>query len=84
MKYTAPDGTVLETKTYPEETTYTCPCENCVDGKYESTETTGAATPIGIKQMKITRLVENEEVTIIIRESNEQELQTYIDSIITA
>jgi hypothetical protein len=81
MTYTAPDGHVIESQPYPQEVTYSCPCEGIVDGVYFSMETTGAATPIGIQQIRINRVVNNNNMTLTIRESSEQELQDYINNL---
>jgi hypothetical protein len=77
MTYTAPDGHIIESQEWPNIVTYTCPCEGIVDGKYESMETTGAATEIGIQQIKIKRMVENNVMTIIITMSTDAELIEY-------
>lgn len=79
MKYTAPDGYILQSRPYPEEVTYTLTCSFLPEGRYESMETTGSANPIGIQQIRILRLVQNETMTITIRESSEQELIDYIN-----
>lgn len=78
MKYTAPNGFVIESKPYPEEVTYSCGCQGISDGIYESIETTSAATIIGIKQIRIKRIVDNNYMDIIIRESSDEELLEYI------
>ena len=77
MTYTAPDGHIIESLPYPQEVLYTCPCEGIVDGKYESLETTGAATNIGIQQIKITRMVENNSMNLLIIMSSDAELIDY-------
>jgi len=59
MTYTAPDGHVIESLPYPKIVVYACKCEEIVDGIYYSVETTGAATEIGIQQIKIKRIVDN-------------------------
>ena len=79
MKYTAPDGHIMESQPYPQEVTYSCSCEGIVDGIYNSMETTGAATSLGIQQIKIHRAVVNNNMTITIRESSDQELQDYLN-----
>ena len=78
MKYTAPDGFVIESKEN-EVVTYTCSCD-MPDGVYESFETTGANTPIGIQQIKVKRSVSNNQMVITITMSNDQELLDYIQS----
>lgn len=80
MTYTAPDGHIIESKSYPEEVTYTCDCQDITDGRYFSIETTGSASIIGIQQIQITRIVDNNKMRLIIRESSEQELIDYINS----
>lgn len=77
MTYTAPNGHIIESKEWPNIATYTCPCEGIVDGTYESIETTGAATEIGIQQIKIKRIVENNVMTITITMSTDAELIEY-------
>ncbi len=77
MTYTAPDGHIIESLPYPQEVLYTCPCKGIVDGKYESLETTGAATNIGIQQIKITRMVENNSMNLSIIMSSDEELIDY-------
>ena len=79
MKYTAPDGHVIESKPYPEIVNYNCPCEGIVDGVYTSLETTGAATEIGIQQIKIKRIVDNNNMSIQIQMSSDAELIEYIN-----
>lgn len=78
MKYTAPDGFVIESKEN-EVVTYTCSCD-MYDGVYESVETTGSNTPIGIQQIKIKRTVSNNQMVITITTATEQELLDYIQS----
>jgi hypothetical protein len=80
MIYTAPDGFILESKPHPKEVTYTCDCSGIADGIYESTETTSAATAIGIKQIKIKRVVNDNRMTITIKESSDSELTEYIQT----
>lgn len=77
MTYTAPDGFIIESKPFPEEVVYECPCSEIVDGKYTSMETTGASTTIGIQQIRILRVVENNNMIITIRESSDDELIEY-------
>jgi len=77
MKYTAPDGFTIESKPFPEEVVYKCPCSEIVDGRYTSMETTGASTEIGIQQIRILRVVENNNMIITIRESSDAELIEY-------
>ena len=80
MKYTAPNGFVMESRPYPEEVIYECECQGIADGIYESVETTSAATIIGIKQIRIKRIVDDNNMVIIIRESSEEELLEYIEN----
>jgi|LakMenEpi03Aug12_release.lakeMendotaPanAssembly.Ray.scaffolds.fasta_scaffold1118782_1 hypothetical protein len=77
MTYTAPDGHVIESLPYPQIVTYNCPCSEIVDGIYYSMETTGAATEIGIQQIKIKRTVDNNNMTIEIVMSSDEELIEY-------
>jgi hypothetical protein len=81
MKYTAPDGNIIESLPYPNEVTYQCNCENISDGIYESLETTSSLDSTGIKQIKIIRLVNNNTMNITITESNSSQLQEYINNI---
>lgn len=78
MTYTAPDGHIMESKPYPEIVTYGCPCSEIVDGVYYTLETTGAATEIGIQQIKIKRMVDNNNMVITIQMSSDEELIQYI------
>jgi hypothetical protein len=77
MTYTAPDGTIIESLPYPQEVNYTSICEGIVDGIYYSMETTGAATIIGIQQIKIRRFVENNNMDLSIIMSSDAELIEY-------
>lgn len=81
MNYKAPDGHIIESKAYPEEVVYTSVCSDIVDGIYYSEETTGSSTPPGIKQIRITRVVNNNSMQITVRESSSQELIDYIESV---
>jgi len=80
MTYTAPDGHIIQSKPYPEEVIYTSVCEGVVDGRYFSVETTGSSSIIGIQQIQIWRVVDNNSMEIKIRESSEQELIDYINN----
>ena len=77
MTYTAPDGHIIESLPYPQEVVYECDCTEIVDGIYTSIETTGAATEIGIQQIKIKRIVDNNKMTIEIVMSSDEELIEY-------
>ena len=77
MTYTAPDGHIIESLPYPQKVNYSCNCEEIVDGIYYSIETTGAATEIGIQQMKIKRAVDNNNMNIEIIMSSDEELIEY-------
>ena len=80
MNYIAPDGHIIESN--PDNSvSYSMPCDWMSDGIYESLETTSASTSIGIKQIKIRRVVENGTLTITITESTDQELHDYINSL---
>jgi hypothetical protein len=78
MKYTAPDGHIIESLPNPQIVRYECDCFEIVDGIYNSVETTGAATEIGIQQIKIKRIVDNNFMKIEIQMSNDAELLQYI------
>lgn len=79
MTYTAPDGHIIESKPNPEVVIYECTCSEIVDGIYTSIETTGAATEIGIQQIKIKRTVINNLMKIEIQMSSDAELIEYIN-----
>lgn len=78
MTYTAPDGNVIESLPNPQIVKYECNCSDIVDGIYTSVETTGAATEIGIQQIKIKRIVDNNYMKIEIQMSSDAELLQYI------
>lgn len=82
MKYPAPDGHIVESLPYPQEVSYTCPCEpsNYSDGTYYSVEACGADTTIGIQAIHITRVVNNSVMVITIKEFSEEELIEYINN----
>ena len=77
MTYKAPDGHIIESLPYPQIVNYSCPCSEIVDGIYYSTETTGAATEIGIQQINIKRTVDNNNMDIEIVMSSDAELIEY-------
>ena len=77
MTYKAPDGYIIESLPYPQEVTYSCLCQGIVDGIYESMETTGLANIIGIQQIKIKRIVENNNMNLSIIMSSDEELIEY-------
>lgn len=79
MKYTAPDGHIIESLPNPEIVTYQCICSEIVDGIYTSIETTGSSTEIGIQQIKIKRSVDNDNMKITIQMSSDEELLQYIN-----
>ncbi len=80
MKYQAPDGHIMISS--PNESiTYLCPAPGVSDGIYESLETASSLHPLGIKQIKITRRVEDEQMTITVVESTYAELQQYLDDV---
>lgn len=81
MEYIANDGTILVSKPN-EEVTYTCSVET-PDGIYESFETQGAGNEIGIKQIKIKRVVNDGICIYTITESTDEELITYKQTLIT-
>ena len=78
MTYTAPDGHIIESLPNPQIVRYECACSNIGDGVYNSVETKGAATEIGIQQIKIKRLVDNNYMKIEIQMSSDEELLQYI------
>jgi len=78
MKYTAPDGHIINSLPNPQIVNYECACSEIVDGIYYSLETTGAATEIGIQQIKIKRIVDNNFIKIEIQMSSDAELLQYI------
>jgi hypothetical protein len=77
MTYVAPDGHIIESQEWPQIVEYKCHCEGIVDGIYYSMETTGAPTEIGIQQIKIKRIVDNNNMTIEISMSTDIELIDY-------
>lgn len=79
MKYTAEDGyEIISNESNPVK--YTC-SSMYSNGIYESFETAGAPTNIGIEQIKIVRKVYNGLVTYTITESTDLELQQYLDNL---
>ena len=80
MKYTAPDGHIIESLPSPQPVNYECACQDIIDGIYYSVETTGAATDIGIQQIKIKRIVDNNYMKITVIMSTDEELIEYINS----
>lgn len=81
MKYKVIDGTILESNPN-EPVVYLCDAMGIPDGIYESLQTYGSSSPIGIEQIKITRSVSNGIMTTTIVESTEQELIDYKNSLI--
>lgn len=75
MEYEAPDGHIM-TSLPDRPVIYTCPCD-IANGDYESFETTTAGTIIGIEQIKISRLVLDNNMTITLTESSDAELEAY-------
>ena len=80
MTYTAPDGHIIESLPYPKIATYFCKCSEIVYGIYYSIETTGAAIEIGIQQINIKREVDNNNMSIEIIMSSDEELIEYINN----
>jgi hypothetical protein len=78
MKYTAPDGHIIESLPNPQIVKYECDCLEITDGIYTSVETTGADTIIGIQQIKVKRSVNNNFMKIEIQMSSDAELLQYI------
>jgi hypothetical protein len=81
MEYKAIDGTKLISNPN-EPVVYVCDAMGIPDGIYESIETYGDSTTIGIQQIKITRSVSNGIMTTTVVESTEQELIDYKNSLI--
>lgn len=81
MTYTAPDGHVMVI-TSTENVVYDCPQSGMIEGVFDSLETTYANNQFGIQQIKINRIVDFDSILITIRQSTDQELQEYIDSIV--
>ena len=81
MEYKVNDGTIL-VSTPNKEVKHTCDV-NIADGIYESLETTSAGTEIGIKQIKIKRVVNNGVCEYTITESTNEELIAYKQTLIT-
>ena len=80
MKYKTLDGTLIDSN--PNQTvTYTLSVDNHAQGVFESYETQSSPTQIGIQQIKIIRTVIDNQMTIEITESTEQELIDYINQI---
>ncbi len=77
MTYTAIDGHVIESSS-AGPVTYNCPAIGYPNEILYSVETTYAATEIGIQQIQISRVVDNEMMEIIITESTDAELLAYI------
>jgi len=79
MKYKAEDGyEIVSNKSNPVQ--YSCPSVYA-DGIYESFETKGAPTIIGIEQIKIVRSIDNGICAYTITESTDLELQQYLDNL---
>lgn len=81
MIYTAEDGTKL-VSIKNQEVIHTC-SSSTPDGIYESTETQGAGTEIGIKQIKIKRVINDGICVYTITESTDEELIAYKQSLNT-
>ena len=79
MTYTTPNGYIIESLSSPM--VYQCECQGIPDGTYESIETEFASTSIGIQQIKIVREVKDNQMTITITQSTNQELIDYQNSI---
>lgn len=82
MTYTAPDGHIIQSLSYPQEIIYQCDCSplEYSDGIYKSDEIKGAATEIGIQAIHITRKVDNGTMQIKIVEFSDEELIDYINN----
>jgi len=81
MTYTAPDGHVMIINS-TDNVVYDCPQTGMIEGVFDSLETTYANNVFGIQQIRINRIVDFDSILITIRQSTDQELQEYIDSII--
>ena len=79
MKYPCIDGTILDSS--PDNpVSYTCPATGHANGTFISYET-GSKPDNTLQQIKIVRIVENNQMTITITEQSEAEIQQYfIDS----
>lgn len=76
MTYTAPDGHIIVSS--PDgPVTYTCSQTGMTEGTFFSLETTSAATPIGIQQIQVTRMIFEDKIIITIKESTSEELIEY-------
>jgi hypothetical protein len=82
MTYPAPDGHIIESVPLPNEATYSCLCNplEYTDGIYYTDEVKGAATEIGIQAIHVTRVVDNGDMTIKIKEYSNEELIEYINN----
>lgn len=80
MTYPAPDGHIIQSVPLPNEVTYTCTVSGFDDGKYYSYEVKGAATEIGIQGIHVNRTVDNDSMTIVVKEFSEQELIDYLNN----
>jgi hypothetical protein len=75
MKYPCIDGTILES--IPDNSvTYTCPALGLSNGTLTSYETS-SRTDNTLQQIKIIRVIENEQMTVTITEQTESEIQQY-------
>ena len=79
MKYTAPDGHIIESSPL-NPVTYSCNVVG-VEGTFESYETTAANDSIGIQQIKIVRVITAQGTSITITESTADELIAYKESL---
>lgn len=82
MKYPAPNGHMVESLPYPQEVTYNCECSTSEysDGILYSDEIKGNSTEIGIQGVHITRIIDNGNMTIKIKEFSDEELINYINN----
>ena len=80
MKYSAPDGHIIESSSSP--VVYTCENHGVAVGVYDSLETQASNNAYGIQQIKINRVITESEIVITVTESTEQELQDYLNTII--
>lgn len=80
MTYVAPDGHIIESSS-SGPVVYSCPVSGMVEGVFDSLETEGADTPIGIQQIKINRVITSTLITITITESTDAELLAYKEEV---
>lgn len=77
MKYKAPDGHIIVSS--PKgPVTYTCKHSGLTEGIFHTMETkASSSSPVGIQQIKMVRIIDEESITITITESTLEELMAY-------